>query len=229
MTPTARAVLRLAASTLLVCGLVGCQAGTEPGVAAEAASTAEACPPGTEGIEQSLGALPERAGEVTLRGEGLTLVGPPVEVGQPAPEFVAVAQDMSEQRLEDYSGRILVLSSVPSLDTGVCSRQTKTFNEKAAELGDEVAIVTLSMDLPFAQKRWCGAEGVEEVETLSDYRHWSFGLAWGLRIQESGLLARAVHVVDRDGVVRYRQIVPELTQEPDYAPVLSAVQDLLAP
>lgn len=168
----------------------------------------------------------ERTEEVTLRGNPVTLLGEAVEVGESAPDFVAVGQDMQEKTLGDYQGKILVLSAVPSLNTGVCSRQTRTFNEKAAALGDDVAIVTVSMDLPFAQKKWCGAEGVERVETLSDYRHWSVGLAYGLKIKENGLLARSVHVIDPSGKVRYRQIVPELTTEPDYEAVLAAVRKL---
>jgi thiol peroxidase len=175
-----------------------------------------------------LSSLPERGDEVSLRGNPVTLLGTPAKVGEAAPDFVAVAQDMSEKTLSDYEGKVVVLAAVPSLNTGVCSLQTKTFNEKASALGDDVAVVTVSMDLPFAQKRWCGAEGVERVETLSDYRHWSVGLAYGLKIEENGLLARSVHVIGPDGKLVYRQIVPELTEEPDYDAALAAVRELTA-
>ncbi len=161
---------------------------------------------------------------VTLRGNAVTLEGGGVTVGQPAPDFVAVGQDMQEKKLSDYRGKTVVLSVVPSLDTKVCDTQTRTFNERATSLGDSVVVVAISMDLPFAQKRWCGAAGVERVETLSDYRHWDFGRKFGLRIAESGLLARSIYVIDKNGKVVYEQIVPELTTEPDYDAALAAAK-----
>lgn len=167
---------------------------------------------------------PERTGEVTLRGKPVTLVGEPVEVGDTAPDFVAVKQDMTEARLSDYAGKTVVLSVVPSVDTKVCAIQTRSFNEKAAALGDDVVILTISMDLPMAQKRFCAAEGIDQVVTLSDYRYWDFGKTYGQRIKESGLLARAIYVIGPDGVVRHKQIVPELTTEPDYGAALGAIK-----
>jgi len=169
-------------------------------------------------------ALIERMDEVTLRGKPVTLIGRAVEVGQSAPDFVAVAQDMSEQRLSDYRGKTVVLSVVPSVDTKVCATQTRTFNEKAAALGGGVVILTISMDLPMAQKRFCAAEGIEQVVTLSDYKYGDFGKNWGQRIKESGLLARAIYVISPEGEVVYRQIVAELTTEPDYDAALAAVK-----
>jgi thiol peroxidase len=172
------------------------------------------------------GSTPEiRSGVVTLRGNPVTLEGEGVRVGQPAPDFTAVANDMSERSLSDYRGRVVILTSVPSLDTAVCSTETHTFNERASALGEDVAVLTVSMDLPFAQKRWCGANGVERVQTLSDYMHRSFAEAFGLRIRESGLLARTVYVIDGSGIIRYEQIVPELTTEPDYDAALAAARD----
>jgi thiol peroxidase len=212
---------------LLVLGLAACQPTADPTVTTKTDADAGVCPPGAEGIAQVIEEMPTRPAEVTLRGEPLTLIGEAVEEGDQAPSFVAVAQDLTDKRLTDYAGKVLIVASVPSLDTGVCSKQTKTFNEQAAALGDQVTLLTVSMDLPFAQKRWCGAEGVEEVVTLSDYRHWSFGLEWGLRIKESGLLARSVYVVDPAGTVRYREIVSELTQEPDYEAALGAAKKLI--
>jgi len=165
----------------------------------------------------------ERSGAVTLRGEPVTLVGEPVEVGQAAPDFVAVAMDMSEKRLSDYTGRPVVLSVVPSVDTKVCSLQTQRFNEAVAALSDDAVVLTISMDLPMAQQRFCAAEGVDNVVMLSDYRYWDFAKSYGLRIKESGLLARAVYVISPQGKVVYKQLVPELTTEPDYDAALNAI------
>ncbi len=166
----------------------------------------------------------ERPGAVTLRGKPMTLVGEPVEVGQPAPDFVAVAQDMSEKRLSDFSGRHVVLSVVPSVDTKVCATQTRAFNQKAAALGDDVVILTISMDLPMAQQRFCAAEGIDRVVMLSDFRYWDFAEKYGQRIKENGLLARAIYVIDPDGTVVYKQLVPELTDEPDYEAALRVLK-----
>ena len=163
----------------------------------------------------------ERTGEVALRGKPLTLLGDAVEVGDTAPDFMAVARDMSPQHLSDYAGKTVILSVVPSVDTKVCAIQTRTFNQKAAALGKDIVILTVSKDLPMAQSRFCAAEGIEQVVMLSDYRG-NFGATWGLEIKESGLLARAIYVIDPSGKVVYRQIVPELTHEPDYDAALKA-------
>lgn len=166
----------------------------------------------------------ERSDEVTLRSKAVTLLGEPVEVGQDAPDFVAVAKDMSDKRLSDYKGKTVILSVVPSVDTKVCATQTRTFNQKAAALGENVVILTLSMDLPMAQSRFCAAEGIDQVVTLSDFKYWDFANKWGLRIKESGLLARAIYVIDPAGRVIYGQVVPELTTEPDYDAALKAAK-----
>ncbi len=163
---------------------------------------------------------------VTLEGEEVTLVGSGPEVGQPAPDFMAVDENLDTVPFSSLGDKIFVLSSVVSLDTPVCEKETRKFNEKAVEFGDDVEVITLSMDLPFAQERWCGAEGVENVTTLSDYRDASFGLAYGVLMKDLRLLARAIFVVDRDRTLRYRQIVPEVTDEPDYEPVLECLRDL---
>jgi thiol peroxidase len=168
---------------------------------------------------------PERTGLVTLRGDPVTLEGRGVRVGEVSPDFTVVAKDLADRSIADYRGKVVILSVVPSLDTGVCSTQTMRFNERAASLSDDIEIVTVSMDLPFAQARWCGAHDVGQVETLSDYKYLSFARAYGLRIEENGLLARAVYVLDREGVIRYEEIVPELTREPDYDAALAAVAD----
>ncbi len=161
---------------------------------------------------------------VTFKGTPLTLVGETVEVGDEAPGFTALTTGLEEKSLDDLQGKTLVLVTVPSLDTSVCSTETKRFNDEATKLGDDVQIVVLSMDLPFAQKRWCGAEGVDNVETLSDHRDADFGTSYGVLIKELRLLARAVFVVDSDGKIRYKQLVSEVTNEPDYDAVLEAVR-----
>ncbi len=170
--------------------------------------------------------MEDRKGIITMKGQPLTLQGKEVKVGEPAPDFEALTNDLSPIKLSSYRGRICIISSVPSLDTSVCDTMTRRFNEEAGSLGGDVVVLTISMDLPFAQGRWCGAAGVENVQTLSDHRDASFGNAFGVLIKELRLLARAVFVVDKEGIVRYVQIVNELTNEPDYEAVLQAVKDI---
>lgn len=172
--------------------------------------------------------MQERTGVVSSKGNALTLLGPEIKVGDRAPDFTVVAQDMSEKSwAELFENKPTLIASVPSLDTGVCDAETRRFNEEAGKLGDRVKVITISVDLPTAQKRWCGAAGVENVEVLSDYRHHSFGTAYGTLIKEIKLLARAVFIVDGEGVVRYVQYVPEVGQHPDYDAALSALTGLL--
>jgi thiol peroxidase len=164
------------------------------------------------------------ARQVTLNGSPLNLTGNEVRVGQAAPDFTAVTNDLAEFKLSSMKGKkVVVLSAVPSLDTPVCDIETRRFNQEAAALGSDVQIITISMDLPFAQKRWCGAAGVDKVVVVSDHRDASFGKAYGVLIDGLRLLARAVFVVDREGKVRHAQIVPEIAKEPDYGAVLDAV------
>jgi len=168
----------------------------------------------------------ERKGLITLKGKPLTLTSGEVKVGQEAPDCELIANDLSAVKLSSFRGKVCIISSVPSLDTSVCDRETRRFNEEAGRLGNDVVVLTISMDLPFAQKRWCGAAGIKNVLTLSDHRDASFGRAYGVLIKEVRLLARAVFVVDRTGVIRYIQVVNELTNEPDYEAVLKAVNQL---
>jgi thiol peroxidase len=135
--------------------------------------------------------------------------------------------DLKPVKLSDFRGKVIIIAAVPSLDTPVCDMETRRFNTEAARLGKDVAILTVSMDLPFAQKRWCGAAGVEQVKTLSDHKEAAFGQAFGLLIKELRLLGRAVLVLDREGVVRYYQLVKEVSEEPDYEAALSAVKELV--
>jgi thiol peroxidase len=170
--------------------------------------------------------MEERTGLVTMKGKPVILVGQAVKVGQKAPDFEVTANDLSPVKLSSFAGKVCIIASVPSLDTSVCDMETRKFNEKAAQLGGDVVVLTISMDLPFAQKRWCGAAGIKNVQTLSDHRDASFGRAYGVLIKDLRLLARAVFVVDKKGVVRYLQIVPEIATEPDYDAVLKAVKEL---
>jgi thioredoxin-dependent peroxiredoxin len=169
----------------------------------------------------------ERPNLITMKGQPLTLLGQEVKIGAPAPDFVAVANDLSDFRFSTLKGQVCIISSVPSLDTPVCDFETRRFNEEATGLGPAVKILTISMDLPFAQKRWCGAAGVENLTTYSDHRDAAFGLAYGVLIKGLRLLARAVFVVDKGGLVQHAQLVPELTSEPDYEAVLQAVRGLV--
>ena len=170
--------------------------------------------------------MEERKGMITFQGNPLTLVGHEVSVGDRAPDFETVGNDMAPVKFVSFRGKICIISSVPSLDTPVCDTETRKFNEEAARLGEDVVILTISMDLPFAQQRWCSAAGVNRVKTLSDHRDGAFGLAYGVLIKELRLLARAVFVVDRKGMIQYVQLVKEMTQEPDYNAVLRAVKKL---
>jgi len=170
--------------------------------------------------------MKERKGIVTIKGSPLTLLGDEVMVGDKAPDFEVIDNELSPVKFSSFLGKICILSSVPSLDTPVCDMETRRFNKEAEHLSSDVAVLTISMDLPFAQKRWCGAAGVDRVQTLSDHRNASFGASYGVLIKELRLLARAVFVVDRGGIIRYRELVKEMTEEPDYDAVLKAVKKL---
>src|SRR5690606_5143098 len=160
--------------------------------------------------------------KVTMRGNPVTLVGNPVQVGKKAPDFTVLSQDLTPVTLADTSG-VRLIASVPSLDTGVCDAETRRLNEEATKL-DGVSVLVISMDLPFAQKRWCGAAGIDKVQTLSDHRDASFGQNWGVLMKENRLLARAIFVVDSDNNVTYVEYVPEVTSHPDYEKALEAVK-----
>jgi thiol peroxidase len=166
---------------------------------------------------------------VTLKGNAVQLSGEPPKVGDSAPDFELTANDLSKVKLSDSAGKVRVLSVVPSVDTPVCSIQTKRFNQEIDNLPGDVVAYTISVDTPFAQKRWCGAEGVEKMQLLSDYKGGKFGQDYGLYIEEPlGALARSIFIVDRDGKIAYEQIVPEIAQEPDYNEVLEKARELAA-
>lgn len=173
-----------------------------------------------------VGTLPaEKTGVITFKGNPFTLLGPEVKVDQKAPDFTVLANNLSPTTLADSKGSVRLISVVPSLDTGVCDKQTRRFNEEATRF-PSVKVLTISMDLPFAQARWCGSAGVERVETLSDHKDASFGLAYGLLIKELRLLTRAVLIVDADDTIRYMEIVPEVTSEPNFDAALQALEEI---
>ncbi|MNZ84624.1 putative thiol peroxidase [compost metagenome] len=169
----------------------------------------------------------ERNGAATFKGNPLTLVGPELKTGDQAPDFVLSKSLVESVSLKDFSGKIKLISVVPSIDTGVCDAQTRRFNEAAGSLGENVVILTVSVDLPFAQSRWCGAAGVEKVVMLSDYKAHSFGEAYGVYIKELGLDHRSIFVIDANDKLQYVEYLPEMTEHPNYDAAIDAVKALL--
>ncbi len=169
----------------------------------------------------------ERTGIITFKGKPMTLLGPDIKPGDKAPDFRAVDNGLAPVTLGDFKGKVKIISAVPSLDTPTCDMETRRFNQEAAKLPGDVVVLTVSLDLPFAQKRWCAAAGIDKVRTLSDYQDRSFASAYGVLIKELKLLSRSIFVVDKGDTVRYVQHVKEVTQEPDYAAVLAAATALV--
>lgn len=163
---------------------------------------------------------------VTMQGDALTAVGMPLAVGAKAPDFKLTATDLSQKTLADFGDQVKLISIVPSLDTGVCDQQTRRFNEELSRL-DGAVVITVSVDLPFAQKRWCGSAGLDGAITLSDHRDVSFGLAYGVVIEELRLLARAVLVLDQKNTITYVEYLEEMTDHPNYDVALEQVKALL--
>ncbi|AWB44157.1 thiol peroxidase [Paenibacillus sp. CAA11] len=169
----------------------------------------------------------ERTQAATFKGNPITLIGPELKVGDTAPDFTLSKNLLEEATLQDYAGKIKLISVVPSLDTGVCDAQTRRFNQEADNLGDKVVILTVSADLPFAQARWCGAAGIDRVITLSDYKTNSFGEAYGVLIKEFRIDHRAIFVLDADNKIRYVEYLKEMSEHPDYDKALAAVKELI--
>ena len=169
----------------------------------------------------------ERKGVVTMRGNPLTLIGPEIKAGQKAPEFQAVGKGLAPIGLDQFKGKVKVISVIPSIDTPVCDAQTRRFNEEATKLGG-VEILTVSMDLPFAQARWCGAAGVDKITMVSDFKDHDFGTKYGVLMKETGLLARAVFVVDKNDNVTLAEYVKEVASHPDYEATLAAAEKAAA-
>ena len=161
---------------------------------------------------------------VTFKGNPITLIGPELKAGDKAPDFKLLANDLSEVTLASSKGKTRLISVVPSLDTPVCDLQTKRFNEEAGKLPKDVVVYTVSVDLPFAQKRWCGASSATNIQTLSDHRETSFGTAYGALIKELRLLARAVFIIGADDKIQYAEYVKEVTQHPNYDAALNALK-----
>ena len=171
--------------------------------------------------------MADRAGAVSFKGNPVTLSGPEIKPGSDAPDFTAVDNGLQPVKLSQARGKVIVLSTVPSLDTPVCDMETRRFNQEASKLGGNVEVWTVSMDLPFAQKRWCGAAGATAVKTLSDFREHSFAQNYGVLVKEgplAGLTARAVFVVGKDGKVKHPEYVKEITTEPNYDAALNAAR-----
>ncbi len=169
----------------------------------------------------------EREGAVLFKGNPATLLGPEVKVGDAAPDFHVVDNGLQPVSLATDAGKVRIITVVPSIDTPVCDTMTRRFNQDAAALPDSVVVYTISVDLPFAQKRWCGNAGIDKVQTLSDYQDRSFGQNYGVLLKDLKLLARAVFVVDQNNKVAYVELVSEVTAEPDYTAALEAVSKLL--
>lgn len=172
--------------------------------------------------------ITERFGIVKFRGQAVTVLGPDLKPGDVAPEFSVQTLDWSPYNgLANTPGKVRIIAAVPSLDTEVCDRETRRFNQEAAALNKDIAILVISTDLPFAQKRWCGAAGVDQVTVLSDHMGADFGTKYGCLIKEARILRRAAFVVDRVGKITYSAYMPALGEEPNYAEVLAAAQAAL--
>ncbi len=168
----------------------------------------------------------ERKNIITFQGKPLTLVGPELKVGDNAPDFIVLDNELKETGLKDFKGKIKLISTTPSLDTPVCDMQARRFNQEAAKLPDDVVVMNISMDLPFAISRFCATTGIDKIKTFSDHRDASFGNSYGILIKELRLLARSIFIIDKDDVIRYFEIVPEITNHPDYERAVQEVKNI---
>jgi thiol peroxidase len=169
----------------------------------------------------------ERTNIVKFKGKPLTLVGPELKAGDKSPDFTVLDGELKEVRLNNFEGKVKVISVTPSLDTSVCDMQARRFNEEAAKLPEDVIVINISMDLPFAISRFCTTAGVDKVKAYSDHRDASFGNAYGVLIKELRLLARSTFVINKDNIIKYVEIVPEITEQPQYDRVLEIVKHCL--
>ncbi|CAM3798548.1 thiol peroxidase [Cohnella lubricantis] len=169
----------------------------------------------------------ERTNVAAFKGNPLTLIGPELKIGDQAPDFQLAKSLVETASLQDYAGKVKLISVVPSIDTGVCDAQTRRFNEEASKLGDDVVVLTVSADLPFAQARWCGAAGVDRVVMLSDYKDNTFGKAYGVLIKEFQLDMRSIFVIDKNDKIAYIEVLPEMTEHPNYEAAVNAAKALL--
>lgn len=165
--------------------------------------------------------------KITFKGEPITLLGKETKVGQKAENFTVLGNDLSPVNLEEYKGKVVVLSVFPSIDTPVCAIQNRIFNKEAASLSNDIVVLGISNDLPFAQSRFCGAEGIDKVKTLSDHRDLDFSAKYGFLIKELRLLARGTVVIDKEGIVKFVEYVAEVTNEPNYNAALKVAKELV--
>jgi thioredoxin-dependent peroxiredoxin len=172
--------------------------------------------------------MTERAGITRFQGNPVTLLGPELKAGDKAPDFQVVDGDLAQVSLADFAGKTKLICAVPSLDTPVCAAEARRFNEEAAKLSDSIVVIFISLDLPFAQKNWCAAEGIDRIKLLSDYQERSFGLAYGVLIKELKLLSRSIFIIDAEDKLSYIKHVAEITEEPDYAGVLAMLKAEIA-
>ncbi len=166
----------------------------------------------------------ERKNIIAFQGNPLTLLGPELRVGDKAPEFIVLDNELKEVGLKDFKGKVKLISATPSLDTPVCDMQARRFNQEAAKLPDSVVVINISMDLPFAISRFCTSAGIDKIKTLSDHREASFGNSYGILIKELRLLARSIFIIDKDDIIKYIEIVPEITNHPDYEKAIEEVK-----
>lgn len=169
----------------------------------------------------------ERTGAAAFKGNPITLIGPELKVGDQAPDFLINKSLVESVSLKDFAGKVKLISVIPSIDTGVCDAQTRRFNVEASTLGENVAVLTVSVDTPFAQSRWCGAAGVDQVVMLSDFKSHNFGEAYGVYIKEFGLDMRSIFVIDANDTIQYVEYLTEMTEHPNYDQAVAAVKALL--
>lgn len=164
--------------------------------------------------------------KVTFGGSPLTIVGEPIKVGDKAPDFTVLSASLEPVKLSDYDGKVRILAIYPSIDTGVCAAQNRRFNEEANKL-ENVVVLSISCDLPFAQSRFCAAEGLDNIITLSDHKETDFGLKYGFLLKELRLLSRGTVIIDKEGIVKFVEYVSEVTNEPNFDAAIKAVNEIL--
>ncbi len=170
----------------------------------------------------------ERTGIIKIKGNPLTLIGSELKVGDKAPDFLVLDTDLKVVTLKDFTGKIKAISVTPSLDTPVCDLQARRFNQEASGFSEDAVVLNISMDLPFAIARFCNAAGIDRVKTLSDHREASFGNAYGVLIKELRLLARSIFIIGKDDTIKYIEIVPEVTDHPNYDSAVNAIKKLMS-
>lgn len=170
--------------------------------------------------------MSKNANKVTFKGNPVTLLGNEIKVGDKAPDFTVLSSTLTPTTLAEYKGKVIVIAVYPSIDTGICAAQNRRFNQEADNL-KEVTVLSISVDLPFAQSRFCAAEGLNNIVTLSDHKDLDFGMKYGFVIEELRLLARGTIIIGKDNIIKYVEFVPEIAQEPDYEAALKIIKELI--